>query len=202
VPDVLSTYPLTPENAALVVVDMQRGFLDEDAAMEVPTGRDIVPTVRALAGEFRSHGAPVIHTRVVWSPAVPNLVGELHTKHKPPVCCCMEGDPSVEIVHELAPAPRDLIVDKHGYDAFHETRLDYALRSQGRTHLLVTGVMTDVCVLATVTSAFHREYRVSVASDAVATRWEDVQRMTLALVSRCYGRVVTAEEALAELSAG
>ncbi len=198
--DVLSTYPLTADNAALVVVDMQRGFLDDGAAMEVPGGREMAPAIAALASGFRALSAPVVYTRVVWSPDVPNLVGELHTEHKPPVSCCMEGDPSVEIVQTLAPSAGDLVVDKHGYDAFHETRLDYALRSQGRTHLLVTGVMTDVCVLATVTSAFHREYRVSVASDAVATKWDDVQRMTLALVSRCYGRVVTSEEALAELA--
>ncbi len=198
--DVLSTYALTPENAALLVVDMQSGFIDDDAAMRVPGGRDMSPTIQRLAADFRGRSAPVVYTRVVWSPSVPNLVGELHTQHKPPVSCCMEGHPSVEIVPQLTPAPGDLVVDKHGYDAFHETRLDYALRSQGRTHLLVTGVMTDVCVLATVTSAFHREYRVSVASDAVATKWDDVQRMTLALVSRCYGRVITSEEALAELS--
>ena len=200
--DVLSTYPLTPRNAALVVVDMQSGFVDQGAAMEVPGARDIAPTIAALARDFRARGAPVVYTRVVWSPDVPNLVGELHTKHKPPISCCMEGHPSVEIVQAVAQQPDDLVVDKHGYDAFHETRLDYALRSQGRTHLLVTGVMTDVCVLATVMSAFHREYRISVASDAVATKWDDVQEMTLALVARCYGRVVTSAEARAEPAAG
>ncbi|MAF12198.1 hypothetical protein CMK11_17265 [Candidatus Poribacteria bacterium] len=200
--DVLSTYHLTPQNAALLAVDMQRGFLDVDAAMEVPTGRDAIVPISALAAEFRRVSAPVVYTRVVWSPNVPNLVGELHPRHKPPISCCMEGDPSVEIVDALSPQAGDLVVDKHGYDAFHETRLDYALRSLGRTHLLVTGVMTDVCVLASVASAMHREYRVSVVSDGVATNWDDVQRMTLDLVARCYGRVVTSEEALAELAVG
>ena len=200
--DVLSTYHLTPQNAALLVVDMQRGFLDVGAAMEVPAGREATAPILALAAEFRRVSAPVVYTRVVWSPNVPNLVGELHPRHKPPISCCMEGDPSIEIVEALAPQPGDLVVDKHGYDAFHETRLDYALRSLGCTHLLVTGVMTDVCVLASVASAMHREYRVSVVSDAVATKWDDVQRMTLDLVARCYGRVVTSEEALAELAVG
>jgi nicotinamidase-related amidase len=200
--DVLAAYRITPTNAALLVVDMQRGFLDVGAAMEVASGRDAVRPISSLAAEFRRVAAPVVYTRFVWSPTVPTLVGELRPQHKPPTCCCMEGDPSVAIVDGLAPRAGDLVVDKHGYDAFHETRLDYALRSLGRTHLVVTGVMTEVCVLATVTSAMHREYRVSVVSDAVATKWDDVQRATLALVSRCYGRVVASEDALAETSLG
>lgn len=196
----LDTYALSADTAALLIIDMQRGFVDEGAAMEVPTGRDIIPAVSALAGEFRARAAPVIYTRFVWSPTVPNLVGELHALHKPPASCCMEGHPSVEIVEELRPHTGDLVVDKHGYDGFRGTRLDYALRSLGRTRLAVAGVMTDVCVLATVTSALHHEYRVSVVSDGVATKWDDVQCMTLALVSRCYGRVITMEEARGEIS--
>src|SRR6266404_4728769 len=99
---------LTPEpgRTALVVVDMQRGFLDLGEAMEVPPAREIVPV--------------------------------------------------------LAPRPGEIVVRKRGYDAFAGTALDGALRARNVTSLVVTGTMTDICVLATVIAALHREYRVTV----------------------------------------
>ena len=183
------------DGAALIVVDMQKGFLEEGAAMEVPPGRAIIPNIQRLIAGSRSANVPIIYTRFVYSPKVPNLIGELHSQHKPPICCCMLGDKSVEVVPELRPHASDLVVDKHGYDAFHNTNLDYALRSLKRRQLIVTGVMTDICVLATVISALHHEYQVWVVSDATATLWNNVQEVTLDLCRRAYG-VVEATEAI------
>jgi ureidoacrylate peracid hydrolase len=181
------------EEAALIIVDMQEGFLNEGAAMEVGSGRAIIPNIQRLINCCRNADVPVIYTRFVYSPQVPNLIGELHTQHKPPTCCCMLGDQSVEIVPALQPVANDLVVDKHGYDAFHNTNLDYALRSLKRRQLIVTGVMTDICVLATVTSALHHEYQVWVVSDGTATLWDNVQETTLDLCSRAYGTVETTD---------
>jgi nicotinamidase-related amidase len=60
--------------------------------------------------------------------------------------------------------------------------------------------MTDVCVLATVVGAFHREYRVSVVEDAVATLRPELQRATLDIVARAFGRVVQSREILDTIS--
>ena len=54
--------------------------------------------------------------------------------------------------------------------------------------------MTDICVLATVVGAFNREYRITVVDDAVTTLWPDIQRATLDIIGRAYGRVTTAKE--------
>ena len=62
------------------------------------------------------------------------------------------------------------------------------------TSLVVTGTMMDICVLATVTAALHREYRVTLVEDGVATLWPEIQRATLDIIGRAYGRVVTAKE--------
>ena len=120
---------LEPGGTALLVVDMQRGFLDSGAAMEVPEARAIVPTVAGLIGLFRRQDLPVVFSQFVYSPAAPLLVGDLHPEHRPaapgvptgfgrPSSSCLDGDPSAEVVPELAPAPGELAVRKHWYDAF------------------------------------------------------------------------------------
>jgi nicotinamidase-related amidase len=60
--------------------------------------------------------------------------------------------------------------------------------------------MTDVCVLATVVGGFNREYRMAVVEDAVATLWPEIQRATLDIVRRAYGRVVSAKEVADEMA--
>ncbi len=195
---------------ALLIVDMQKGFLAPGAAMEVPQGRDIIANIQRLAGFCRRAGIPVIYTRFIYSPSIPTLHGELHVEHKPvqpgiepgmgqPSSCCLEGDESSHIMPELAPEPSDLVIDKHGYDAFHASPLDSALRARGIENLIVTGVMTDICVLATVSGAMHHGYRVTVARDGVATLWLEIQEASLDIMARAYARVMSIEEVAVEL---
>lgn len=184
------------------MIDMQKGFIEKGAAMEVAPGRAIIPNIQRLVECCRHQKIPVIYSRFVYSAKVPNLIGELHDQHKPPVSCCMLGDPSVEIVDQLRPAENELVVDKHGYDAFHNTNLDYALRSLKRSQLIFSGVMTDICVLSTVSGALHREYEIWAISDATATIWDKVQKVTLDLVERAYGMVANTDHMVRLISNG
>jgi nicotinamidase-related amidase len=192
---------------ALLVVDMQRGFVDPGEPMEVPPARGCVPVIRGLLDAFRGKRLPVVFTAFVYSPDVPLLVGELHPEHKPaapaaprgfgmPSSSCLAGSPSARVVEALAPRPDEPVIDKRWYDAFAGSALDGALRARGVTSLVVTGTMTDICVLATVIGAFNREYRVTVLDDAVATLWPEIQRATLDIVARAYGRVVSSKQVL------
>ncbi len=201
-----------PGRTALLVVDMQRGFVDPGEAMEVPPARECVPVIRALVDRFRDKGLPVVFTTFVYSPAVPLLVGELHPEHKPappgarrgfglPSGSCLEGSPSAAVVEALAPRPGEPVIAKRWYDAFAGSPLDGALRAHGVTSLVVTGTMTDICVLATVIGAFSREYRITVVEDGVATLWPEIQRATLDIVARAYGRVVSSKQLLDTVSA-
>jgi len=204
---------LTPEpgRTALVVVDMQRGFLDPGEAMEVPPAREIVPVIHALLDLFRAKGLPVVFSEFVYSESAPVLIGTLHLEHQPappgaprgfghPSSACLEGTASADTVSDLAPRPDELVVRKRGYDAFAGTPLDGALRARNVTSLVVTGTMTDICVLATVIGALHREYRVTVVEDGVATLWPEIQRATLDIIGRAYGRVVTGKEVADQIS--
>jgi nicotinamidase-related amidase len=201
-----------PGRTALLVVDMQRAFVDPGEAMEVPAARACVPVIRGLLEVFRARRLPVAFTAFVYSPDVPLLVGELHPEHKPaapgaargfgmPSSSCLAGSPSARVVDALAPRPDEPVIDKRWYDAFAGSALDGALRARGVTSLVVTGTMTDVCVLATVIGAFNREYRVTVVEDGVATLWPEIQRATLDIVSRAYGRVVSSKQVVDTVSA-
>jgi len=200
-----------PGRTALVVVDMQRGFLDPGEAMEVAPAREIVPAIQGLLSLFRDKHLPVVFTEFVYSESVPVLIGSLHPEHRPaapgaprgfglPSSSCLEGTPSAETVPALAPRPGEIVVRKRGYDAFAGTQLDTALRARNVTSLVVTGTMTDICVLATVTAALHREYRVTVVEDGVATLWPEIQRAALDIIGRAYGRVATAKEVVDQIS--
>ena len=200
-----------PGRTALVVVDMQRGFLDAGEAMAVPPAREIVPVIQELLSVFRAKRLPVVFTEFVYSESVPVLIGRLHPEHTPaepgaprgfglPSSSCLEGTPSAETVPDLAPRPGEIVVRKRGYDAFAGTGLDRALRARNVTSLVVTGTMTDICVLATVTAALHREYRVTVVEDGVATLWPEIQRAALDIIGRAYGRVSTGKEVADQIS--
>ncbi len=84
--------------------------------------------------------------------------------------------------------PRSPVID-------HETPA-----ARNVTSLVVTGTMTDICVLATVIGALHREYRVTVVEDGVATLWPEIQRATLDIIGRAYGRVVAGKEIADQIS--
>lgn len=200
-----------PGRTALLVVDMQRGFLDPGEAMQVPPAREIVPVIRGLLNLFRAKRLPVVFTEFVYSASAPILLGDLHPEHQPappgaprgfglPSSSCLDGTPSADTVDDLAPRPDEPVVRKRWYDGFAGTPLDGALRARGVTSLVVTGTMTDICVLATVIGALHREYRVTVVEDGVATLWPEIQRATLDIIGRAYGRVVTSKEVTDQIS--
>jgi len=203
--------PLSPGHTALLVVDMQRAFLDPGEAMEVPPARDIVPRIGELIAIFRDKRLPVVFTRFTYSAAAPLLVGDLHPEHRAaipgaplghgrPSSSCLEGADNVRIVPDLEPRASELVIDKRYYDGFNGTPLDGALRARGVTTLVVAGTMTDICVLATVVGGFNREYRMVVVEDGVATLWPGIQEAALDIMGRAYARVTPAKEIADQLA--
>jgi nicotinamidase-related amidase len=202
---------LQPGKTALVVVDMQRGFLDPGEAMEVPPARDIIPQIRTLLDLFREKRLPVLFTEFTYSERAALLVGELHPEHRKaapgaprgfgvPSSSCLEGEANLRVVPALQPRPDELVVTKFHYDGFNGTPLDAALRARGVTHLVLTGTMTDICVLATAVGGMNREYRMTVVEDGTATLWPEIQRATLDIIRRAYGRVLTTKQIADEIS--
>jgi ureidoacrylate peracid hydrolase len=203
--------PLEPGRTALLVVDMQRAFVEPGEAMEVPPAREVIPRIQELVGIFREKRLPVVFTEFTYSPAAPLLVGQLHPEHRPaipgtptgfgrPSSSCLEGADNARVIAELTPRAEELVVRKHYYDGFNGTVLDGALRARSVRTLVVTGTMTDICVLGTVIGGFNREYRLIVVEDGVATLWPEIQRATLDIIRRAYARVLTAKEVADEVA--
>lgn len=208
-----------PGRTALLVIDMQRGFLEPGAALEVPQGRDIVPNVRRLIDVCRAKGVPVIFTEFVYSTTVPCLRGDpFGVEHMPvvegepagfghPSANCLigpgagEGPNSADIIAELTPRSDELVVRGHTYDKFYGTPLDLALRSRDVRYLMLTGVVTDVCVNATLISAASHDYRVTAVTDGVATLWPELQAACFAIWRRKFARLRTTAEMVDELAA-
>jgi ureidoacrylate peracid hydrolase len=209
---------LQPGRTALLVVDMQRGFLEPGAALEVPPGRAIVPNLQLLIDACRRQQVPVIFTEFVYSTAVPCLRGDpFGPEHLPtrpgqptgfglPSGNCLvapvveHGRNSAQTITELAPRPEELVIRGHTYDKFSGTPLDLALRSQDIRYLVMTGVLTDICVNSTLLSAANRDYRVTAVTDGVATLWPELQQACFAIWQRKFARLRTTAEVLAELS--
>jgi ureidoacrylate peracid hydrolase len=204
---------------ALLVIDMQRGFLEPGAALEVPPGRNIIPNLQRLIETSRRKGVSVVFTEFVYSPAVPCLRGDPFgpellparsgqpTGFGLPSGSCLigpladHGPNSAEVIPELAPCPGELVVRGHTYDKFLGTPLDLALRSRDVRCLIVTGILTDICVNCTLLSAANRDYRVTAVTDSVATLWPELQEACFTVWRRKFARLRTAEEILAELAA-
>lgn len=202
------------ERTALLVIDMQRGFLEPGAALEVPPGRELIPRISRLVDCCRQVHVPVIFTEFIYSAAVACLRGDpFGLEHLPaeegkptgfgyPSSNCLIGEQGVnspDIIPQLAPAEDELVVRAHAYDKFYDTNLDHALRSRDIRYLIITGIMADICVNCTVLSASTREYRVTAVTDAVATLWPDILEACFDIWKRKFARLRTTEEIIAEL---
>ena len=211
------THRCVPGKTALLVIDMQHGFLDEGASLAVEAAHDIVPNIAALIDACREKNAPVIFTEFVYADNVPCLRGDpfgiehLPSKGDPgfgkPSSNCLIGHnagvgvESAGTVDALKPRPEELIIRGHTYDKFYGTPLDLALRSQEITHLVMTGITTDVCVNSTLIAATQRNYQVTAITDGCASPWPDLHDACFKIWQPKFARLKTAAEALSEIEA-
>ncbi|TFG62723.1 MAG: cysteine hydrolase [Spirochaetales bacterium] len=216
---VMETHRMDPKRTALLVIDMQRGFMDPAASLYVPTSKDILGPVKGLVEYCRGAGIPVIFTEFIASPDMPTLrkdpFGPEHLTVEPgsaeagrptgwglPSGSCVlgaEGAESHDTVEELKPLPGEPVIRAYTLDKFYGTPLDLALRSRDIRFLMVTGLLADLCVLSTVFSANAREYRVTAITDGITTLWPDILKAVYDIFRRKLARLFTAAEAEAEL---
>ena len=157
---------LDPTQTALVVVDMQNGFCHPDGSLYAPDSEAAIEPVAGLVERARDAGASVVFTRDVHPPAQfedAHYYDEFDRWGEHVV----EGSWEAELVAELDPRESDLVVEKHTYDAFHETQLQGWLDAHGIRDLVICGTLANVCVLHTAGSAGLRDYRPILAEDAV-----------------------------------
>lgn len=189
--------------SAVLVIDMQRDFVEEGRPMEVPGARSAIRGIQRITATARAHGAPIVYTQHVLLDEFD--VSPLETAYNPRLLeiGMREGSDGVEIIDQLAPQPGEIVIRKHRYDAFHNTRLDSVLRSvsglNGVDTVIITGTLTEVCCESTARSAFMRDYRVAFASDATGALLPGAQQATETVIGTFFGRVMSADEIVGEL---
>ncbi|HEX5469174.1 MAG TPA: cysteine hydrolase family protein [Gaiellaceae bacterium] len=139
----------------LVIVDIQRDYFPGGAHPLVGPQAAAESAARLLAG-FRAAGEPVFHVRHLWDE-------EEATFMRP-------GTEGVEIHPSVAPLDGESVVEKEHPNGFRETELEARLRAAGVDELVVCGMMTSMCIDATVRAAVDLGFETTVAHDACATR--------------------------------
>ncbi|WP_245973763.1 cysteine hydrolase family protein [Bosea caraganae] len=211
-------YPLDVDfaRAALVIIDMQRDFL-EPGGFGAALGNDVSllmaavePCRRILAGA-REAGILVIHTREGHRPDLSDAPPAKVSRGAPDKRIGAEGpmgrilirgEAGHDIIPELAPLPDEPVIDKPGKGAFYQTDLELMLRNSGIETLLVCGVTTEVCVHTTVREANDRGYRCLVLGDACGSYFPEFHEVGLRMIAAqggIFGWVSSTDEVLAAL---
>jgi len=196
-------YSFPKAKTALVVIDMQRDFV-EPGGFGASLGNDvglltaIVPTVRRLLDGCRAAGMLIVHTRECHKPDLSDCPPAKRNRGSPTLRIgdpgpmgrvLIAGEPGAGIVPELAPLPGEVVLDKPGKGAFYATPLQEILARHGITHLLFAGVTTEVCVQTTMREANDRGYDCLLVEDATESYFPAFKAATLDMI-RAQGAIV------------
>lgn len=147
---------------ALLIIDMLNDFVRPGAPLEVPATRAVLPALRLRLDNARARGVPVIYICDAHRPDDPEFTRMGWPPH------AVKGSKGAEVVTELAPLETDPVVEKTSYSGFHHTGLDGILQSLGVESLVLTGCVTNICILYIAYEAVIRGYRVTVPAGCIA----------------------------------
>ncbi|TVQ21731.1 MAG: cysteine hydrolase [Leptolyngbya sp. DLM2.Bin15] len=197
-------YPLPGDRSlALVIIDMQRDFMEpggfgDALGNDVSLLQAIVPRLQNLLDFFRAHHLPVIHTQECHQPDLSDCPpskrdrgnGTLKIGDQGPMGrILVYGEPGNQIIPELAPQADEQVITKPGKGAFYNTPLQAYLQQAGITHLLFTGVTTEVCVQTTMREANDRGYTCLMVEDCTESYFPAFKQSTLEMI-RAQGGIV------------
>ena len=189
-------FDLNPGACALVIIDMQRDFL-EPGGFATALGNDVsmlrrtIEPNRRLLAAWREAGLLAIHTREGHRPDLADLPPAKKIRGRSATCIgdagpmgriLVRGEAGHDIIPELYPAAGEPVIDKPGKGAFFATDLHAILQNRGITQLVVTGVTTEVCVNTTVREANDRGYDCFVPEECVGSYFPDFQDYGLKMI--------------------
>jgi nicotinamidase-related amidase len=205
-------YQFDPRSTALVVIDMQRDFVEANGfgsalGNDVTPLAAIVPTVAALLETARAAGLLVIHTRESHLPDLSDCPPAKRQRGNPSLGIgdvgpmgriLVRGEAGNQILPAVAPIAGELVFDKPGKGAFYATDLHQQLQQRGISHLLFAGVTTEVCVQTSMREANDRGYECLIIEDACASYFPQFHQATLAMLT-AQGGIVGWQATLATL---
>jgi ureidoacrylate peracid hydrolase len=197
---------IVPERTAQIIIDMQNGFLEPGAPVEIPMAREIVPQINAISAALRAAGGTNIfvgYTTPVdasesWSnffARMPAEAAEAHRTGFAPGAHYREFWPGLTI------DDADLQLEKGRFSAFvpGTCTLDDVLRARGIDTLIVTGTVTNCCCESTASDAMQRNYKVLFPTDANAAGCDADHNATLNSLCGLFADILPTEEVLAAL---
>lgn len=164
---------------ALLIIDMLNDFIRENGALPVPGAEKIVPSIKSLLSAFREREQPVIY--ICDSHQPDDAEFEVWGSH------AVKGTWGSEVIEELRPESSELVIYKRRFSGFFGTDLDLTLREKKVEEVVVTGVLTNICVLYTASDAYQRGYRVVVPSDCVAAADPEMHKFALRQLKEVVG---------------
>ncbi|CTQ53297.1 Peroxyureidoacrylate/ureidoacrylate amidohydrolase RutB [Roseibium album] len=196
-------YCFDPASAALVVIDMQRDFVEPGGFGET-LGNDVshlqraVDPTKRLLQLFRDRKMPVIHTRENHLSDLSDCPLAKRARGNPSLRIgdeghmgriLIRGEPGAEIIPECAPIAGELVIDKPGKGAFYDTGLDDVLQKLGTRSLVFAGVTTEVCVQTTMREANDRGYECLLIEEATESYFPAFKEATIEMI-RAQGGIV------------
>ena len=190
-------YAFPAARTALVVIDMQRDFI-EPGGFGASLGNDVslltpaIAPIAALLTAWRQRAWPIVHTREAHRADLSDCPPAKRLRGTPTLRIgdpgpmgrvLIRGEPGAEIIPALAPKPGEIVVDKPGKGMFWSTRLHEILQSRGVTHLIFTGVTTEVCVQTSMREANDRGYPCLVVEDGTESYFPEFKAQTLAMIA-------------------
>lgn len=206
-------FSFDPASVALVVIDMQRDFIEPGGFGET-LGNDISHLQRAvqptadLLALFREQGWPVIHTRECHAPDLADCPPAKRDRGAPSLRIgdpgpmgriLISGEPGAEIVAACRAIGGEYVIDKPGKGAFYQTDLELMLKNRGIEVLLVCGVTTEVCVHTTIREGNDRGFRCVALADACGSYFPEFHRVGLEMIKAqggIFGWVSDSEQAV------
>ena len=170
---------------AVVVIDMINDFVT--GIFKNKRAEKIIPNVRQLVNFARENKIPVVYVNDAHMPDV-DVEFDVWPKH------AVAGTLGAQVIDELKPKMSDFVLHKRRYSAFQGTDLDQLLRELKVDTLILTGVVTDICIQHTAADAFFRGYRIIVPVDCVEANDEQTQKAALDYLKRVYGCEITSKD--------
>ena len=190
-------YALSPGRTALVVIDMQRDFV-EPGGFGSSLGNDVtklhsaIAPIAAMLAAWRERDWRVLHTREAHRADLSDCPPSKRERGNPSLRIgdpgpmgrlLISGEPGADIIPALAPAAGEWVIDKPGKGMFYATGLHETLQARGVTHLVFTGVTTEVCVQTSMREANDRGYECLLVEDGTESYFPEFKAATLAMIA-------------------